>query len=300
VTERQTPNPRAASKAARQAAVENPAELLKDGERGIRLQKALADAGVGSRRRCEEVVLEGSVRVNGIQVNDLPAWVDPAVDEIVVDGKVLPKPERRIYVMLNKPVRSVSTADDPEGRRTVTQMVQHPSGVRLYPVGRLDFETSGLILLTNDGPLANKLTHPSFGIHKTYRATVRGRVENDQLQKLSRGVVITDRRDGETTGASRTAPVLIHVAFRDNEKTILDITLREGRNRQIRRMFALIGHPVKKLMRTSMGPLALKGVANGQWRELSAPELAALRRAADKGEQASRKNPSAARRRRKA
>lgn len=260
------------------------AALLKDGDRGIRLQKALADAGVGSRRFCEDLVLEGEVRVNGLTVLDLPAWVDPAVDDIIVKGRVLPKPERRVYVMLNKPVRSVSTVDDPEGRRTVTQMVAHPSGVRLYPVGRLDYETSGLIILTNDGPLANQLTHPSFGVHKTYRATVKGRVEDEQLRKLTRGVVITDRREGQTTGASRTAPVLIHVAFRDNDKTILDITLREGRNRQIRRMFALIGHPVKKLMRTAMGPLALKGIANGEWRELSASELAALRRAADKGE----------------
>jgi 23S rRNA pseudouridine2605 synthase len=270
--------------------------MLRDGQRGIRLQKALADAGLGSRRRCEELVLEGEVRVNGLQVHELPAWVDPALDEIVVGGKTLPRPERRVYVMLNKPVRTVSTVEDPEGRRTVSEMVTHPSGVRLYPVGRLDYETSGLILLTNDGPLANQLTHPSFGVHKTYRATVKGRVEDEALRKLTRGVVITDRREGETTGASRTAPVLIHVAFRDNDKTILDITLREGRNRQIRRMFALIGHPVRKLMRTAMGPLTLKGVANGQWRELSAPELAALRRAAEKGERINRKKPGPPRR----
>lgn len=275
----------------------DPATLLKDGDRGIRLQKALADAGVGSRRRCEELVLEGEVRVNGVHVLDLPAWVDPALDEIVVQGKTLPKPERRVYVMLNKPTRTVSTVEDPEGRRTVTEMVSHPSGVRLYPVGRLDYETTGLILLTNDGALANRLTHPSFGVHKTYRATVKGRVEDDVLRKLTRGVVLTDRYEGRTTGASRTAPVLIHVAFRDNEKTILDITLREGRNRQIRRMFALIGHPVRKLMRTEMGPLALKGVASGAWRELTAPEVAGLRRAADKGERANRAKPGPPRRR---
>lgn len=274
----------------------DPAAMLKDGKRGIRLQKALADAGLGSRRRCEELVLDGEVRVNGLQVHELPAWVDPALDEIVVGGKTLPRPERRVYVMLNKPVRTVSTVEDPEGRRTVNEMVEHPSGVRLYPVGRLDYETSGLILLTNDGPLANQLTHPSYGVHKTYRATVKGRVEDDALRKLTRGVVITDRREGETTGASRTAPVLIHVAFRDNDKTILDITLREGRNRQIRRMFALIGHPVRKLMRTAMGPLTLKGVANGEWRELSAPELAAVRRAAEKGVKINRKKPGPPRR----
>lgn len=291
VTSRSTPNPRAAKHA-----LGDPAAMLRDGQRGIRLQKALADAGLGSRRRCEELVLEGEVRVNGLQVHELPAWVDPALDEIVVGGKTLPRPERRVYVMLNKPVRTVSTVEDPEGRRTVSEMVTHPSGVRLYPVGRLDYETSGLILLTNDGPLANQLTHPSFGVHKTYRATVKGRVEDEALRKLTRGVVITDRREGETTGASRTAPVLIHVAFRDNDKTILDITLREGRNRQIRRMFALIGHPVRKLMRTAMGPLTLKGVANGQWRELSAPELAALRRAAEKGERINRKKPGPPRR----
>lgn len=274
----------------------DPAALLKDGDRGVRLQKALADAGVGSRRHCEELVLEGAVRVNGILVRELPAWVEPSLDDIVVQGRTLPKPERHVYVMLNKPVRTVSTVEDPEGRRTVSDLVKHPSGVRLYPVGRLDYETSGLILLTNDGALANMLTHPSFGIHKSYRATVKGRIEDEALRKLTRGVVLTDRREGETTGASRTAPVLIHVAYRDNDKTILDITLREGRNRQIRRMFALIGHPVRKLMRTSMGPLALKGVANGEWRELNAPELAALRRAAEKGERTSRTQPRPRRR----
>ena len=278
-----------------QALEGDPAAMLKDRDRGVRIQKALADAGVGSRRRCEELVLEGMVRVNGVQVHALPAWVDPMLDDIVVNGKTLPRAERRVYVMLNKPVRTVSTVDDPEGRRTVTEMVSHPSGVRLYPVGRLDYETSGLILLTNDGPLANRLTHPSFGVHKTYRATVKGRVEDDQLRKLTRGVVITDRREGQTTGASRTAPVLIHVAFRDNDKTILDITLREGRNRQIRRMFAMIDHPVRKLIRTAMGPLALKGVAIGAWRELTAPELAALRRATDKGERATRNKTGASR-----
>ena len=271
--------------------------MLKDRERGVRLQKALADAGVGSRRGCEDLILEGEVRVNGVQVLDLPAWVDPAIDEIIVKGKTLPRAERRVYVMLNKPVRSVSTVDDPEGRRTVTEMVAHPSGVRLYPVGRLDYETSGLLLLTNDGPLANQLTHPSFGIHKTYRATLKGRVDDELIRRVTRGVVLTDRRDGQAAGASRTAPALIHVAFRDNDKTILDITLREGRNRQIRRMFAQIGHPVRKLMRTAMGPLVLKGVANGQWRELSAPEVAALRRAAEKGEKANRNKPGAPRRR---
>lgn len=267
----------------------DPRALLKDGQRGIRLQKALADAGVGSRRRCEELVLEGEVRVNGVQVHELPAWVEPTLDEIVVQGKTLPKAERRVYIMLNKPMRTVSTVEDPEGRRTVADLVEHPSGARLYPVGRLDYETSGLILLTNDGPLANKLTHPSFGVHKSYRATIKGRVEDEVLRKLARGVVLTDRKDGMTTGASRTAPVVVQVAFRDSEKTILDITLREGRNRQIRRMFAQIGHPVKRLMRTSMGPLELKGVANGEWRELTQPEVAALRRAAEKGERASRR-----------
>jgi len=265
--------------------------MLKDRSRGVRIQKALADAGVGSRRRCEELIEEGVVRVNGVTVHDLPAWVDPSSDEIFVRGRRVAAPERHVYVMLNKPVRTVSTVDDPEGRKTVTDLVRHPSGARLYPVGRLDYETSGLIVLTNDGELANKLTHPRFSVHKTYRATVKGRIEDEELRKLARGVVLTDRRDGKTVGATRTAPVEVRVAYRDNDKTILDITLREGRNRQIRRMFAQIGRPVRKLMRTAMGPLELKSVALGQWRELRAHELAALRRAADNGERARAPKP---------
>jgi len=257
----------------------DPADLLRDATRGVRLQKALAAAGVDSRRKCEELIEGGAVAVNGVIVHSLPAWVDPTLDDIVVDGRRLPKPERKVYVMLNKPRRSVTTTDDPEGRRTVAQMVDHPLVHRLFPIGRLDFDTSGLLLLTNDGELANQLTHPKFGVKKTYRAKVRGRLETADVETLAKGLYLSDRKKGHTVGARRTQPASIEIVHRDREKTTLDITLKEGRNRQVRRALAQLGHPVIRLERISLGPIRLKGLRRGEWRELSRDELSALRRA---------------------
>jgi len=148
----------------------------KDASRGERIQKVLARAGIGSRRHCEELVEQGQVRVNGRVVDELPAWVDPMADDIVVNGRPVPKAERHVYVMLYKPRNTLSTLSDPDHRRTVADLVQHPSVDRLYPVGRLDYDTMGLLLMTNDGELANRLTHPRYGVHKTYRAVVKGAV----------------------------------------------------------------------------------------------------------------------------
>ncbi|MFG0313143.1 MAG: pseudouridine synthase [Phycisphaerales bacterium] len=255
---------------------------LTDAARGKRLQRVMADAGVGSRRACEAMIEHGDVTVNGHLVTTLPAWVDPEEDRIVVAGKVLPQPDRKIYVMLNKPPRTLSTAKDEPGadRRTVTELVDHPAAPRLFPVGRLDYDTVGLILLTNDGELANRLTHPRYGVPKTYRVAVKGSLDEDAIKELERGIYLAQRKAGRTEGAARTAHVEIALIARERDKTIVELTLREGRNRQVRRMLAAVGYPVKKLERVGMGPVKLKGLARGQWRELTREEIRALKRAA--------------------
>ena len=251
-----------------------------DPTQGERLQRVLSQAGIASRRACEALIEEGRVEVNGRVVTRLPVFVDVSSDRIRVDGKVVSASERKLYVMLNKPARTVTTARDEPGldRRTVIDLVDHPSGIRLFPVGRLDFETMGLLLLTNDGEMANALTHPRYGLAKTYRAIVRGRLSDDDVESIERGIYLADRKEGRSTGASRTARVQVEIIKRDRDRTTLQITLKEGRNRQVRRMLASIGYPIKKLERVAIGPLRLKGIARGAWRELSRDELRTLRR----------------------
>jgi 23S rRNA pseudouridine2605 synthase len=252
---------------------------LNDPSRGERLQRVLAQAGIASRRACEQLVEEGHVEINGSFVTELPIFVH-AADRIVVDGRPVAPPERKLYVMLNKPSRTVTTSQDEAGldRRTVVDLVNHPSGARLFPVGRLDFETLGLLLLTNDGDFANALTHPKFGLPKTYRALVRGRLEDVDVKTIERGIYLADRKEGQSYGASRTARVGVQIIKRDRDRTTLELTLKEGRNRQVRRMLAALGYPVKKLERVAIGPLKLKGLARGEWRELKRDELATLRK----------------------
>lgn len=266
---------------------------LTDANRGKRLQRVMADAGVGSRRACEGMIENGDVSVNGHLVTTLPAWVDPEEDRIVVAGKVLPQPDRKIYVMLNKPPRTLSTAKDEPGadRRTVTELVDHPAAPRLFPVGRLDYDTVGLILLTNDGELANRLTHPRYGVPKTYRVAVKGSLDEEAIQELERGIYLAQRKAGRTDGASRTAHVEIALIARERDKTVVELTLREGRNRQVRRMLAAVGYPVKKLERVGMGPVKLKGLARGQWRELTREEIRDLKRAAAADQRRQRAKP---------
>ena len=255
---------------------------LNDPARGIRLQRYLADAGLAARRACEKLIADGRVEVNGDPVMTLPIFVNPEIDRIRVDGKIVGGTERLLYLMLNKPPHTLSAVMDEPGseRRTVLDLVDHPSRARLFPVGRLDYDTLGLMLLTNDGELANRLTHPRFGVAKTYHAVVKGRLENEDTERLEQGIYLAERKQGHTVGAVRTSRVQVSIFRRDRERTILEITLKEGRNRQVRRMLAKVGCPVKKLERVAMGPLRLKGVARGEWRELTSREVAALRRAA--------------------
>ena len=254
----------------------------RDSSRGERLQRVMADAGIASRRDCERMIEEGLVEVNGTLVADLPAWVDPEKDRVVVEGRPLPPRARPIYILLNKPTRTLTSARDEPGadRRTVLDLVDHPGAGQLFPVGRLDFDTTGLLLLTNDGDLANRLTHPRYGVPKVYRALVKGKVDLDSIGTLEEGVKLTDRKDGRTVGASKTGPVEVAIVHREADKTVVEVTIREGRNRQVRRMLAALGFPVKKLERIAMGPLRLKGVQRGFWRELTRVEVQALKRAA--------------------
>ena len=248
----------------------------------VRIQRVLADAGVASRRACESLVEEGAVTVNGRVIQKLPCFVDPDSDRIFCNGRRIEKPRRHHYIMLFKPRGFVCTSSDPEGRKKAIDLVEHPSGVRLFSVGRLDIDSSGLLLLTDDGDLANRLTHPSFEVHKGYDVTVRGRLEEEAVEKLRRGLYLSDRRrEGEAT---RTAESGVTVLRRDRDRTRLYVELREGRNRQIRRLMDRIGHPVKKLRRVALGPLKLKGLSVGDWRELTPGELGQIRRASQRVE----------------
>ncbi|MBL9150389.1 MAG: rRNA pseudouridine synthase [Phycisphaerae bacterium] len=244
--------------------------------RGPRLQKVLAEAGYGSRRACEELIESGSVTVNRQVVDSLPAWVNPDEDVICVHGRPLKRKEKHVYIMLFKPRGVVSTNSDPEGRTRAIDLVKHPDRPRLYPVGRLDLDSSGLLLLTNDGELANRLTHPRYEVHKGYEVVVGGSLTDEEVAKLEEGIFLAEK-DGD---GSRTRETQLTLLKRDRTRTMLYMELREGRNRQVRRMLLKVGHPVKKLRRVRMGPLQLKGLAVGEWRELTAKELRELRAAA--------------------
>lgn len=283
---------------------------LTDAKRGIRLQKALAEAGVASRRACEELIAAGRVAVNGQPVTGLPAWVDPSRDEITVDGQLVARPRRtpsgrsasRMVLMVNKPRRVISTNDDPEGRTTVLEMID-PSviaaaGGRLYPVGRLDADSMGMMLMTNDGELANHLTHPRYGVTKQYQVTIGGRIGEEDLRRLRKGLLLATpkaiRRAQETapqTPAVKRAAmdqvrILRHETDRSRgDRTILSVTLKEGQNREIRRLLARVGFKVRKLERMAIGPVRLKGVARGSYRLLTAAEARALRQAASHTDQ---------------
>ena len=243
----------------------------------VRLHKVLAEAGVASRRACERLIAEGAVEVNGVPVTTTPTWIDPARDRVAVNGTGVRLSPRHIYVLLFKPRGVVCTSGDAEGRPRAIDLVDHPAGARLYPVGRLDVDSSGLLLLTNDGELANRMTHPRYNLPKIYEVTVSGDVSLDTVKRLEKGLFLGGRRSGT---ASHTRGSSLKLVKRDRNRSRLVMELHEGRNRQIRRMMAQVGHPVRRLRRVGFGPIKLKGLRVGEWREPTSVELAALKRAA--------------------
>ena len=233
----------------------------------IRLQKIIADAGITSRRKAEELIVQGRVTVNGQVITELGSKADPARDHVKVNGKLLHRVTNLYHLLLNKPVGYVSTVSDPQQRPTVVSLVK---GIkeRIYPVGRLDYTSSGLIILTNDGELANLLMSRAAAIPRTYHAKVEGQPKREDLDRLQTGIVL----DGE-----RTAPAHIRlVAAR--EKPWYEITLTEGRNHQVRRMFERIGHPVIKLKRVRIAFLTDHGLAPGEFRQLTPGEVERLKK----------------------
>ncbi len=233
---------------------------------GVRLQKVLAAAGIASRRASEILIDEGRVEVNGQVVAEQGRRVDPAKDTIRVDGIRVPPPRRHQYFVLNKPRGVVSTMDDPEGRRTLADYLPRKSQ-RLFHVGRLDTETEGLILLTNDGEFAHRMAHPKFEVPKTYLAEVAGVVEPRTLRRLEKGLRLDD---------GPVKPDKVKIVTRAQNRTMLNITLHEGRNRIVRRMMDSVGHPVDRLARIRIGPVRLGQLPVGETRELSRDELGAL------------------------
>ena len=246
--------------------------LATDEDGLIRLQKLLAQSGVASRRKCEELMLEGAVEVDGEIVTRLGTKVDPRVAVIRVSGQRLPPISDHVYLVLNKPRGVVSTMSDPEGRRTLTDVLAEArpdaaANERLFHVGRLDTDTSGLLLLTNDGDFANKMAHPSYEVDKTYVAEVDGQVTKETAEELLGGVELDD-------GPVAVTRVRIIAATR--VKSIVELVIHEGRNRIVRRLLDEIGHPVRKLTRTELGPIDLGQLKAGQLRELTLDELGAL------------------------
>lgn len=235
-----------------------------------RLQKIIAAAGIASRRKAEELITSGMVTVNGQVITQLGSKADPERDHIKVDGKLL-RAERKLYLLVNKPKGYVSTVSDPEGRPTVLDLVRD-TGARLYPVGRLDYASEGLLLLTNDGELSQRLTRAESKVLKTYLVKVSGKPESAALEKLRRGVRLRPQRPGERPVT--TAPARIKLE-RDAPNPWYEVVLTEGRNRQIRRMFDQIGHRVEKIKRVRYGPLELD-VPPGRWRKLTAGEVRRL------------------------
>lgn len=241
-------------------------------EQGVRLQKVLAAAGIASRRAAEIMISQGRVEVNGRLVTEQGLRIDPERDVVRVDGSRIPPPRRHLYLVLNKPRGYVSTMDDPEGRQDLTDLLAESKQrvaqkERLFHVGRLDTDTEGLLLLTNDGDFAHQLAHPSFQIPKVYLAEVEGLISPQTLKRLRNGVKLDD---------GWVNPDTVKIVSTAAERTMVRVVLTEGRNRIVRRTMEAVGHPVRRLSRTAIGPVRLGNLPLGQTRELTREELGAL------------------------
>ncbi len=232
----------------------------------LRLQKYIALCGVASRRAAEELMTAGRVRVNGKVITELGTKIDPDKDKVSLDGKVLRCEEKKVYLMLNKPKGYVTTVKDNFDRKTVLDLIPKELG-RVYPVGRLDYDSEGLLLLTNDGDFTFRLTHPKHEITKSYLVLLSGQISDDAVSALTKGVMIDDRK---------TMPSKVTVKHREESRSILIITISEGRNRQVRKMCAAVGHEVLRLCRVAEGPLQLASLKPGEFRHLTPAEIKAL------------------------
>ncbi len=236
----------------------------------IRLQKYLAQCGVASRRAAEKMIAEGQISVNGVTVTEMGVQVDENADEVRVNGQPVRMETTRCYLAYNKPIGEVTTVSDPEGRATVMDKFRdYP--VRLFPVGRLDYDSEGLLLLTNDGEMMNRLLHPSREIQKVYLTKVSNTVTEEELRQLRRGVMI----DGRLT-----SPAQVRFIRQETFASVLLIAIHEGRNRQVRKMIQAIGHQVVHLKRVEFGPIALGDLPSGRWRALTEAEIRKLKEAA--------------------
>ena len=229
-----------------------------------RLHKVLAHAGFGSRRSCEEMILAGEVMVDGKPVEELGVKVDPAKQKIVCQGRPV-QAEAPIVIAVNKPRGYVSTTRDEHGRKKVTDLV--PFKMRLYPAGRLDADSQGLIILTNDGGLCDRLTHPRYGVNKTYHVVVRGYLKGEVMDRIRKGVWLSE---------GKTSPAKLRMIQRNRDRTVVEVTLSEGRNREVRRIFARFGLKVRRLKRIRVGGFSLGRLKEGEWRQLVPRDLAKI------------------------
>ena len=238
----------------------------------IRLQKHLSECGIASRRKAEELIAAGKVKING-HIAEIGSKVDPKRDKVIVRGRAVVPVNEKVYIMLNKPRGFVTTMSDELGRKTVSDLVAD-AGSRIFPVGRLDRDSEGLLIMTNDGDFANKLTHPSSHVNKTYRVTVKGAAEEEQLLKMKEGILLDGRK---------TLPCDCFVAERKPDRTVLIFVLNEGRNRQIRRMCEAVGLEVLRLKRTEIAGVKLGMLPQGKWRPLNEREMRRLTNITQKG-----------------
>ncbi len=234
----------------------------------VRLQKYIADCGIASRRKAEELIEQGKIQVNGEIIRTLGTKVHPGKDEVRYKGKVLIPQEKKVYLMLHKPEEYVTTVKDQFNRPTVLDLLQEIQE-RIFPIGRLDYHTSGLLLLTNDGQLANKIMHPRYKIFKTYIATIKGIPDAGKIEKLRKGIPIEDYI---------TAPASVRLLKKQKNQSVLEIQIREGKNRQVRKMCEGIGHPVIHLKRIRIGKISLGDLKKGEYRHLSQEELEYLKK----------------------